>query len=158
MNWEVIGATAEWAGAIAVVATLYYLSRQVRESNRWQRAQAVYQTTSDVRDWTRGISSNKEVAEIYNKGRHSYQSLDETERERFDRLVGELLSVFESYLVFDGVGFSNQEPNLRPILANFAREGWLEPYWERNRVFLGHPKLRALVDEAIEQNGSSSDA
>ena len=32
MNWEVIGATGEWAGAIAVVITLAYLAKQIKQA------------------------------------------------------------------------------------------------------------------------------
>jgi hypothetical protein len=32
MNWEMIGATGEWAGSLAVVVTLFYLARQIRTS------------------------------------------------------------------------------------------------------------------------------
>ena len=30
MNWEIIGATGDWAGAFMVVITLFYLARQIR--------------------------------------------------------------------------------------------------------------------------------
>ena len=33
MNWDAIGAMGEWAGAVAVVVTLFYLAMQVRQSN-----------------------------------------------------------------------------------------------------------------------------
>ena len=32
MYWDMVGATGEWAGAIAVVVTLIYLSSQIRQS------------------------------------------------------------------------------------------------------------------------------
>jgi len=32
MNWDMIGATGEWAGAIAVVVTLIYLSNQIKHA------------------------------------------------------------------------------------------------------------------------------
>ena len=32
MNWEVIAATGEWAGAIAVVITLAYLAKQIKQA------------------------------------------------------------------------------------------------------------------------------
>ena len=31
MNWDVIGATGEWAGAIGVIATLVYLAGQLKQ-------------------------------------------------------------------------------------------------------------------------------
>jgi len=40
MHWEAIGAIGEVVGAAAVVATLIYLARQVRQSNAVAAAQA----------------------------------------------------------------------------------------------------------------------
>ena len=37
MNWEMIGATGEWAGALAVVVTLVYLSSQIRQAKEATR-------------------------------------------------------------------------------------------------------------------------
>ena len=33
MNWDALSATGEWAGAIAVVVTLFYLARQIHQQN-----------------------------------------------------------------------------------------------------------------------------
>ena len=41
MNWDAIAAVGEVGGAVAVVATLLYLSRQIRESSKVSRAEAV---------------------------------------------------------------------------------------------------------------------
>ena len=40
MNWDAIGATGEWAGALAVVTSLIYLAIQVRQSNRQTQSSA----------------------------------------------------------------------------------------------------------------------
>lgn len=37
MNWEFVGATGEWVGAITVIATLFYLGRQIHQQNRTSR-------------------------------------------------------------------------------------------------------------------------
>ena len=34
INWEAIGAVGEIAGAIAVIATIFYLSLQIRQNSR----------------------------------------------------------------------------------------------------------------------------
>ena len=34
MDWDIVSATGEWAGAIAVFVTLIYLSLQIRQNNR----------------------------------------------------------------------------------------------------------------------------
>jgi len=40
MNWEAIGAVGEVLGALAVFLTLFYLARQVRESNKLAKSSA----------------------------------------------------------------------------------------------------------------------
>jgi hypothetical protein len=48
MNWDMLGAVAELAAAIAVVISLLYLSRQVRDTNRLARAEASRTPNSDL--------------------------------------------------------------------------------------------------------------
>ena len=38
MNWDVIGATGEWAGAIGVIATLVYLAGQLKQNTKALRS------------------------------------------------------------------------------------------------------------------------
>ena len=40
MNWDAIGATAELLGAVAVLATLVYLSLQIHQSNKLAQAES----------------------------------------------------------------------------------------------------------------------
>jgi len=48
MNWDMIGAIGEIAGALAVVASLVYLARQIRFSNRLAQAEAFRSPISDM--------------------------------------------------------------------------------------------------------------
>ena len=48
MNWEMISAIGEIVGAVAVVASLVYLARQVRFSNRLAQAEAFRTPISDI--------------------------------------------------------------------------------------------------------------
>lgn len=41
MNWDAIGAVGEIAGAAVVIATLVFLSRQIRQSNHIAQGQAM---------------------------------------------------------------------------------------------------------------------
>ena len=40
VNWEAVGAVAEFAAAISVLATLIYLARQIRQGNRQQKLES----------------------------------------------------------------------------------------------------------------------
>ncbi len=41
MNWDALGAVGEIVGAVAVVATLVYLSIQIRQNTKSERASAL---------------------------------------------------------------------------------------------------------------------
>jgi len=49
MNWEAIGAVGEVIGAIGVIATLGYLSVQIRHNTRAMRAQSVAEVTKSLK-------------------------------------------------------------------------------------------------------------
>lgn len=48
MNWEIIASTGEWVGAIAVIITLIYLSRQIRLNARQFERQVVSDINSFI--------------------------------------------------------------------------------------------------------------
>ena len=57
MNWDALGAMGEIAGAIAVIATLFFLARQLQVNTRELERNNEYQKTMSV------VTSN----EIYNE-------------------------------------------------------------------------------------------
>ena len=48
MNWEAIGAVGEVAGAIAVVLTLVYLSRQIRHSTNVSKVSSYHEAVGQI--------------------------------------------------------------------------------------------------------------
>ena len=80
MNWDALGAIAELFGAIAVVATLAYLAKQMRRTNELAKAQA-------LRDWQvewnliiRSLGSDRDIASVIQRGLRDYSSLDPEEK------------------------------------------------------------------------------
>ena len=57
MNWDAIGAIGEVCGAIAVVITLVYLSRQLRENTKSIKLQSVESTFSEWNACLKDIQS-----------------------------------------------------------------------------------------------------
>ena len=74
MNWEALGALGEIIGAVAVIATLYYLSQQIKmnseeitKSRDAQRAQSTYSTNEMwIKVW-QPLMQDSELAELYLK-------------------------------------------------------------------------------------------
>ncbi len=48
MNWDAIGAIGEIGGAIAVVLTLFYLSRQIRHSSNVSKVSSYHQAIEQI--------------------------------------------------------------------------------------------------------------
>lgn len=68
MTWEAAGALGEIIGAIAVIATLVYLTIQVRESVRASRAVAVTDATAAVQAWYLELGSNPGSGKLFRDG------------------------------------------------------------------------------------------
>lgn len=68
MNWDVIGATGEWAGAIAVVASLLYLARQIHHATQQAKAAARFSFLDAYNDTNAAIFQSTEVSAIYRAG------------------------------------------------------------------------------------------
>ena len=56
MNWDAIGAIGEVAGALVVIVTLIYLSRQVRNNLIESRLAAVHELSATYTAWVQAIS------------------------------------------------------------------------------------------------------
>jgi hypothetical protein len=68
MNWEAFGATGEWAGATAVVITLIYLARQIRQQNKIAKFDAYQSIMDGFRNLTLTQGTNAELNTLMAKG------------------------------------------------------------------------------------------
>ena len=72
MNWDALGAMGEIAGAIAVIATLFFLARQLQvntreleRTNEYQRTTSVVASNENYNEVWRPILQDPELAHIY---------------------------------------------------------------------------------------------
>lgn len=68
MNWEIIAATGEWAGAIAVVASLLYLARQIHHATKQAKAAARFSFLDAYGETNAAIFQSKQSASVYRRG------------------------------------------------------------------------------------------
>ena len=64
MNWDAIGAVGEIVGAVAVIATLAYLARQIALSTEMARAAQNKSIMESWEDFNNMILSSPEIAEL----------------------------------------------------------------------------------------------
>jgi hypothetical protein len=107
MNWEAVGAVSEVVGMIAVIASLIYVGRQVKQNTEIARANIVHETSATSLRINELIAQDPSLADIYKQGTSGI-SLQATDLERFTALVGMYLvwledvdSQYASGLYFD---------------------------------------------------------
>lgn len=94
MNWEAIGAIGEIIGAAAVVISLGYLAVQIRAQNAESRAAAMHDISVGWRAASEQFTDG-ELAGIFIKANHDFDSLTEVEALRLVAGVHGIFRVFE---------------------------------------------------------------
>lgn len=94
MNWEALGAIGEIVGAMGVVATLIYLSIQIRQNTQQQKknelaaqAAAVNGSAEALRDARRDIYQDSELSIIWMQGMAQPDELSENEYTRYRLMI-----------------------------------------------------------------------
>ncbi|NIQ12005.1 MAG: hypothetical protein GWO23_21225 [Gammaproteobacteria bacterium] len=82
MNWDAISAVAEMLGALAVVASLVYVGRQVSQNTAMMRVAASSDTVERDHGLVLPLIESEELAEIWLKGDHRLSELSEANRQR----------------------------------------------------------------------------
>lgn len=97
MNWEAIGAIGEILGAIGVIATIAYLSIQIRQNTKTQQSAVAQATTASRTSWYDLVISDPEVGDIWRKGTSQPDLLTEQERTRFIWMLARIFSNLEEF-------------------------------------------------------------
>lgn len=94
MNWEAIGAIGEVVGALAVVITLLFLSRQLRQNTRTVRKAHRSQVAESVSN-SISVMQNPEFARIMVIALNDSHSLNSEERVVFGSFILRILRIWE---------------------------------------------------------------
>jgi len=130
MNWDAAGAIGEIVGAIAVVATLLYLSRQIRENSRQLKLTSLTDTNNVMNDAFAPIYNSDKTMEIWATGGSYPDKLNEQDREIFLLLMTRLMAAFDTIVEHHELGtinderFSNHANFVSTFLASAGGKLW----------------------------------
>jgi hypothetical protein len=96
MTIEQLGSIGELVAAVATVATLVYLSLQIRASTKISRVESRRTTTAQAKEFSALIANSTELTSIFRRGLADIGSLDPDERIRFNFLFSMLVSQTQS--------------------------------------------------------------
>ena len=107
MNWEMIGATGEWAGAFAVVVTLFYLARQIRANTNQATADAESAIQREFIGLQDGLTEPN-TSSVMRRGFYSFNSLSEEDKYFFHAKLSTFINFFEGVLRREEKGLTSQ--------------------------------------------------
>ena len=130
MDWSVVSALAESLGAIGVVATLLYLSRQLRENTMSVRRSTTHDALRSVADFNQFVASDPELVDLFWRGGDDPDSLSEAEWHRYVSLASTLIRRFELLYLDHASGalsddlWEAQVSNIRLWMAKPGAQLW----------------------------------
>ncbi len=158
MNWDAIGAVGELVGAAAVVATLLYLSVQMRLSRKAAQVQSSYSTIDVYSRWRAHLIENERLAQIVAKADRGEALLPE-EDITVSTLMDDLciaLAVTQvsgaAAQAFYTDAMRTSTPEIEYLLRLFREHPGLAPYWGRIREYLSliRPDFVADMNARLE--------
>ena len=103
-NWEAIGAIGQIVGAFAVVISLIYLATEVRSSVHATREASMRWVADSYTRWIHQVSGHPDLRELYYRGIHDFESLEEADLVGFSALMVEAFRHYEGLYYLQSVG------------------------------------------------------
>ena len=94
-NWSAMGSIAEATAAVAVVVSLIYLGKQIRQNSRAVQATIEQESAKLINHNMMTIASSEELSRLYLQGAEDFASLTSTEKGRMLMLVTGITRTFE---------------------------------------------------------------
>ena len=92
MNWDAMAAIGGMLGALGVIASLIYLSIQIRKSDKTARAQSLQSILDGHRDRSLfPMYTNPEFTDLLAKGLTNLDLLSDTQKRQFHSYVTEVV-------------------------------------------------------------------
>ena len=135
MNWDAIGAVSEILAAIAVVVTLIYLAKQIRQNSQAVEISALRDTTEQWNRWSEVLATSPELAEIVTRGNKSYRNLPEVEALQYGAFIQMFFDCVESSrtLVLEHQVQKDVDVLERIVSRRINQPGFAE-WWSENHL------------------------
>jgi hypothetical protein len=131
MNWDAIAAIGELVGAAAVVATLFYLAIQVKDSNRNYRIESARSVVSKFHEGTWDMARDSELRKITLIGLTDFSQLSIDDRSVFDLMMWRYVGNAADALNLHRYGLLDEE-SFHVVMESFLVTVRSTPEWWEN--------------------------
>lgn len=98
MNWDAVGAIGEICGAVVVIGTLIFLSRQISQGNRIAQGQAMRDLVGQFNESMQRWADQPETIPIMQQGLSDYDKLSPSEKTHFSIRIAPMVNQFDLML------------------------------------------------------------
>lgn len=147
MNWENIKIVLDIVGSLAIILSLIYVAKQLRQGTKSLKTSTRDSSFHSLMEWNYYVMSDAELAWIFISGCKDFDSLSEKQKARFLIVMASFFKVFENiYLHFldQSVDSDVWENNHKIFLAYFFTPG-MQLYWKERKLML-HPKFNHFLE------------
>ena len=157
MNWDAIGALGEILGALAVLITLVYLGRQIKQNTQEVRSSNYHGITDSFNALNVVVATNSEVARIFEAGNLSYSNMPADDQTQYAYLLHAGLRVWDVlyYQSHNGTGDKTLWDAEKQSLENFLRPQGARDWW-RSRPFKFSADFESYVESVVIPNIEST--
>lgn len=151
MNWEAIGAIGEAVGAAGVIATLVYLSLQIRQNTNTVRGATFQQLTAASAALLEQLSRDPEMTRIFLSGADDLRSLSEEDRARFNFMAIGFYRNFENLHHQSRKALIEDEDweGLRESFVKAIQRPGMEAWWQENS-FRFNRHFKSFIEARLE--------
>lgn len=148
MNWEAINAISQLISSIAVVVSVLYLAVQLRSSTRVARVAAMDAAAGALRDVTKPLMENAELAKLWRTGLENLETLSPEDQARFFHAVHQFLKALETihYHYFYGLLDSQLWAGWRELLHHYVASPGIQFYLTRRSAVFSE-RFRNFISE-----------
>ena len=116
MNWDAITGSAEILGALAVLITLFYLARQVRQNTEEIRSANYHSVTDSFNEINLAVAGNADLARVFRIGNETYEKLSEDEEYQYGFVM------HSAFRILDVIKFQSQHGTGDTTLWEFEKK------------------------------------
>jgi len=116
MNWDAIGAVGEVLGAVAVLFTLFYLARQIRQNTEEIRSANYHGVTDSFNELNLKVAGDPDLARVFRLGNEAYEELSEDEKYQYGFFM------HSCFRIMDVINFQSQRGTGDKTLWEFEKK------------------------------------
>ena len=148
MTLSNLGDFSDFIGGIAVIVTLIYLARQIRENTKVTRLQTAQAIKSDAMHLRIVGIQNPDVATILAKSSDDNAALTAEERIRFNLLCAAVFETFDQSYQAKSAGLFDLQPGNEHLLRSYLSQEAVRQWWSDGRN-LFHPDFVTHVEQEL---------